>query len=38
MNKQKMMLLEERCLKHPRWNIQDAKNANKAVYYFFIWV
>ena len=38
LTKQKIAALEEKCLHHPRWNILDAKSANKAIYYFFIWV
>jgi len=31
-------MIEEKCLNHPRWNIIEAKNANKAIFYFFLWV
>ena len=38
MTKQKVTLLEEKCLNHNRWNITEARSANKAIYFFFIWV
>lgn len=30
--------LEEKVLSHPRWNQKEAMNANKAIYYFYLWI
>jgi hypothetical protein len=30
--------LEEKVLSHPRWSHKEAMNANKAIYYFYLWI
>jgi hypothetical protein len=30
--------IEDKCMTHKKWHEKEARSANKAVYYFFVWV
>ena len=36
--KEIVIKLEQKCMTHKKWNEKEARSANKAIYYFFIWV